>query len=666
MNNSAHKHTSIPETRKTLEKITDRINNGKLDRANEMLTKFIKKQPDDERALLLKAFLLEKKGDYIKALEYCEKALTLTPNNEIYLLKKAHLLYLLEDYSNVKTCLFSFLNQKPDNTQALSLIAKVFLKLKERPAHLVTLLRLAGLTKLDAAQQQDLFSLCSSVQLYSFSQQVINGFLAILDYEDLHTLSISNNIGLYITVTYKLNSDNYTLELNTVIHDALLIKSLPLVRLCSPYLERFLSTLRETFLRIIAQEQTIRPEFIPLMQGLALQNYLNEYVFYIKNDEKELLKHIHSLLNLEMKQSEWTPKQSEGLLLLLALYDSLHNTHEANTLLSFSLDMWPNSLKHIAKESLFSIHEELQLAKEVTSLTEIHDDVSKAVQEQYENNPYPRWNKMFVSRLSSLAWLIGHNCPRAQGNLPKELSNPSTPILIAGSGTGHQPLAAAQRFPSATITAIDISRRSLAYSQIKARDLNITNVNFYQADILELPESLGQFFYIECCGVLHHMADPMAGWKKLLSMLAPGGVMKIAVYSELARKDISVERNKISELHIEPTPDNIRLYRQALFNQKPLSPVASMFMDFYSLSECRDLLFHQHEQCFTWEKIGQCCDDLNVEFLGLVDHSGLRLELERQFPDDPHTNSIEKLAKFEAENTYAFRSMYQFLIQKPI
>ena len=51
-----------------------------------------------------------------------------------------------------------------------------------------------------------------------------------------------------------------------------------------------------------------------------------------------------------------------------------------------------------------------------------------------------------------------------------------------------------------------------------------------QADILDFKDKLNkQFDIIESIGVLHHMDNPMAGWKILTDCLKPGGLMKIGL-----------------------------------------------------------------------------------------------------------------------------------------
>ena len=48
----------------------------------------------------------------------------------------------------------------------------------------------------------------------------------------------------------------------------------------------------------------------------------------------------------------------------------------------------------------------------------------------------------------------------------------------------------------------------------------------------------GPFDYVDCCGVLHHLADPAAGLKALAAHLTPGGGLGLMVYGEYGRTGV--------------------------------------------------------------------------------------------------------------------------------
>ena len=80
---------------------------------------------------------------------------------------------------------------------------------------------------------------------------------------------------------------------------------------------------------------------------------------------------------------------------------------------------------------------------------------------------------------------------------------------------------------------MDLSLASLAYAKRKTTELEITNIEYLQADILKLDQLEQKFDIIESAGVLHHMDEPMAGWRVLTDLLKPGGLMMIGLYLSL-------------------------------------------------------------------------------------------------------------------------------------
>ena len=91
--------------------------------------------------------------------------------------------------------------------------------------------------------------------------------------------------------------------------------------------------------------------------------------------------------------------------------------------------------------------------------------------------------------------------------------------MIAGCGTGQHSISTAARVKDSKVLAIDLSLSSLAYAKRKTKELNINNIEYMQADILDLGKLKKQFDIIESSGVLHHMKNPMAGWQVLTDCL---------------------------------------------------------------------------------------------------------------------------------------------------
>lgn len=184
-----------------------------------------------------------------------------------------------------------------------------------------------------------------------------------------------------------------------------------------------------------------------------------------------------------------------------------------------------------------------------------------------------------------------------------------------------------------------------------------------QADILDLNKLDKKFDLIECSGVLHHMDDPMAGWKILKNCLKDSGLMKIALYSELARFDIVKMREEIKKLSIEASDIGMKLYRNKIINSdRKHHKLISISQDFYSMSALRDLLFHTQEHRYTIPQIKSSVQELGLKFMGFEDHINIsNFQVKNTEVDDLY--DLDKWNIYEEENPAAFISMYQFWCQ---
>ena len=171
------------------------------------------------------------------------------------------------------------------------------------------------------------------------------------------------------------------------------------------------------------------------------------------------------------------------------------------------------------------------------------DAADAALAAQYEAYPYPQRDprdeakRLIVGSPSHLRevdhWIFGARRPAGQ----------PLNALMAGGGSGDATLMLAQQMATAgrpgTVTWLDRSAgaRKVAGARVAARSLE--NVRFEEGSILELPASgLGPFDYIDCCGVLHHLPDPLAGLTSLVSVLAPGGGVGLMVYAPHGRTGV--------------------------------------------------------------------------------------------------------------------------------
>jgi SAM-dependent methyltransferase len=292
--------------------------------------------------------------------------------------------------------------------------------------------------------------------------------------------------------------------------------------------------------------------------------------------------------------------------------------------------------------------------------------VSEKVQAQYEENPYPRWLALNPPepgerRAPVLAHCLAAARPRFAGSLD---------ILIAGCGTGRQAVTAYLGYGAPIrMVAIDLSLASLVYAKRMARRYDAGDIEFIQADILEADRLEREFDVIEAIGVLHHLADPVAGWRALARRLRPDGLMHVALYSERGRQDIVAAQAAIAGLGLASTPAGMRRLRRLVLDApgdaQDWRTTVGRFTDFFTLSGCRDLLFHVQEHRFTPLAVGEAVAALGLEFCGFDVRAAMRKLYREKFPDDPDGLKIRNWDAFEAENPRLFSRMIGLWCRKP-
>ena len=163
------------------------------------------------------------------------------------------------------------------------------------------------------------------------------------------------------------------------------------------------------------------------------------------------------------------------------------------------------------------------------------------VQAQYEAYPYPERDpkderKRLITGSPSLPvemdhWLWGG---------ARDWSQPLR-ALVAGGGTGDALIQLAQILTDAgrpyEITYLDLSEASRRIAEKRAKVRKLGGITFVTGSLLDAGAH-GPFDYIDCCGVLHHLDDPQAGFDALSAALAPEGGMGLMVYAPHGRSGV--------------------------------------------------------------------------------------------------------------------------------
>ena len=432
---------------------------------------------------------------------------------------------------------------------------------------------------------------------------------------------------------------------------------------CSWKLEPVLTGLRTDLLRRVAGDPTapVDQHSLDLAEAFARHSFRNEYIWPETEEETALVDKLMACIADALAKGAAAPAAA---LYMLGAYRELSRVPAIRDWVAAIAAQAPGQLDQSLRLLVLEPLQEATLAPTLPALTEISEGVSESVQAQYEENPYPRWSA--ISRetprpyLDSIASAIFPNRPvlKATAEAPR--------VLIAGCGSGQHPIGSAQRYQDAHVLGVDLSRASLAYAARQALQLGVKNVAFAQADILRLEGIDENFDIIESSGVLHHMADPEAGLRRLVAALKPGGFMNIGLYSRAARSHVSAAREEIAARGYAPDLTGLRAFRRDLMaGQMPaVAPLAISF-DFFSASNLRDFAFHVQEHQFDLLEIKTLLETHGLEFLGF---SSLPPDVVRKYqhsrPEDPSQTDLASWHAFEMENPQIFSAMYQFWCRK--
>ena len=266
----------------------------------------------------------------------------------------------------------------------------------------------------------------------------------------------------------------------------------------------------------------------------------------------------------------------------------------------------------------------------------MQDNYLPQVRSQYEALPYPPCNPQDDHKRLVLTWLedlpmINHYCFAGRQSFANGFR-----ALVAGGGTGDATIFLAEqlRHTDARIVHLDMSQASISIAQERAKIRGLTNITWLHDSLLNLPKlGLEKFNYINCSGVLHHLADPDLGFRALLSVLADDGAIGLMLYATTGRAGV-YQMQALMRLVNAPQPDGTAPDdAQKIANTRDLLPSLPPFNGF-KLSEALhqdhkmgdagiyDLLLHSQDRSYS---VGELFDWLGDDAANGVKGHGMHL-----------------------------------------
>ena len=229
----------------------------------------------------------------------------------------------------------------------------------------------------------------------------------------------------------------------------------------------------------------------------------------------------------------------------------------------------------------------------------------EAVQELYERFPYPDPVddvEPFIALRRYMTWNPNHSWSLY---FPQEEKREDIQVLVAGCGTRAGFMTAAC-LPGATVTCVDISAASIGISQETCERAGLTNVEHIQLPLEEVASLGRDFDFIHCHGVLHHLADPVAGLKALGSVLRPEGAMSLMVYARYGRAGLYMLQELSQRLGLEVSETTAKALQEMCWllpASHPFRSVGYTPKQRIAINEVLDMLAHPRDISYATDDV---------------------------------------------------------------
>ncbi len=146
---------------------------------------------------------------------------------------------------------------------------------------------------------------------------------------------------------------------------------------------------------------------------------------------------------------------------------------------------------------------------------------------------------------------------------PDREYKPDLDILIAGCGT-NQAAVFAFKNRAAKVVGVDVSQPSLDHQQYLKDKHGLWNLELQLLPIEELPTLGLDFDLIVSTGVLHHLADPLAGMKALAGCLRRDGAIGLTLYAKYGRTGVELLQSAFRDLGLRQDDASIHIVKETM------------------------------------------------------------------------------------------------------
>ena len=254
------------------------------------------------------------------------------------------------------------------------------------------------------------------------------------------------------------------------------------------------------------------------------------------------------------------------------------------------------------------------------------------VRNQYESLPYPPRNPDDEKKQLRCMWFdkidrINFYCFEGKKDL-----RVNSRVLVAGGGTGDSTIFLAEQLygTDSKVVHLDICKASIDIAKKRAEIRGLDNIEWVHESILSIPDiDIGEFDYINCSGVLHHLESPEKGLIALKSVLKDNGAMHIMLYAEYGRSAVYQMQNLIDIINKEENDINNKVANCKkilgnLPNSNWLHHSPQILHEIQTFGDVGiyDLFLHSQDRAYTVPQLYEFVESCDLVLISLPNLSG--------------------------------------------
>jgi SAM-dependent methyltransferase len=245
------------------------------------------------------------------------------------------------------------------------------------------------------------------------------------------------------------------------------------------------------------------------------------------------------------------------------------------------------------------------------------------IEEQYDAYPYPERDpadeaKRLITGSPSHPLEIDHFVFAGRRDWTQPLR-----ALVAGGGTGDALIQMAQILTNAgrpfEITYMDLSVTARGIAEARARARGLSGIEFITGSLLDAARH-GPFDYIDCCGVLHHLPEPQAGFNALAQALKPEGGIGVMVYAPYGRSGVYPLQEAFGAMLQGSPQDRLRTAKEVYARLPETHPFkCNPHLGDHHQSDAGfyDLLLHSQDRAFSIRELTAAFTQAGLAITGL-------------------------------------------------